>query len=90
MWLDSKAVNCPQKWGNFRGTIGSVLDQMVHANSSDWKQWYGRWRKDRVHMQKIRTRNSLPTNAMPLNLPRLGITNEGAPTKTLYNPNAFP
>ena len=18
MWLDSKAVNCPQKWGNFR------------------------------------------------------------------------
>ena len=21
MWLDSKAVNCPQKWGNFRGAI---------------------------------------------------------------------
>ena len=20
MWLDSKAVNCPQKWGNFRGS----------------------------------------------------------------------
>ena len=20
MWLDSKAVNCPQKWGNFRDT----------------------------------------------------------------------
>ena len=19
MWLDSKAVNCPQKWGNFTG-----------------------------------------------------------------------
>ena len=22
MWLDSKAVNCPQKWGNFMATIG--------------------------------------------------------------------
>ncbi len=21
MWLDSKAVNCPQKWGNFRATL---------------------------------------------------------------------
>ncbi len=21
MWLDSKAVNCPQKWGNFKGTL---------------------------------------------------------------------
>ena len=21
MWLDSKAVNCPQKWGNFNSGI---------------------------------------------------------------------
>ena len=21
MWLDSKAVNCPQKWGNFKATL---------------------------------------------------------------------
>ena len=25
MWLDSKAVNCPQKWGNFKVTSRSSL-----------------------------------------------------------------
>ena len=25
MWLDSKAVNCPQKWGNFRRVKYDVL-----------------------------------------------------------------
>ncbi len=25
MWLDSKAVNCPQKWGNFTVLLSTVL-----------------------------------------------------------------
>ena len=25
MWLDSKAVNCPQKWGNFKDGLDGVL-----------------------------------------------------------------
>ena len=28
MWLDSKAVNCPQKWGNFKQTLDSTLSSM--------------------------------------------------------------
>ena len=26
MWLDSKAVNCPQKWGNFKQDKGSRVE----------------------------------------------------------------
>ena len=29
MWLDSKAVNCPQKWGNF---IPLLLSPLVRAD----------------------------------------------------------
>ena len=29
MWLDSKAVNCPQKWGNFKEGIQEVLDLVL-------------------------------------------------------------
>ena len=25
MWLDSKAVNCPQKWGNFNDALMVAL-----------------------------------------------------------------
>ena len=25
MWLDSKAVNCPQKWGNFKVILSLLL-----------------------------------------------------------------
>ena len=25
MWLDSKAVNCPQKWGNFNAAVVTSL-----------------------------------------------------------------
>ena len=27
MWLDSKAVNCPQKWGNFNWIAQADLDE---------------------------------------------------------------
>ena len=26
MWLDSKAVNCPQKWGNFTHKFGRNIN----------------------------------------------------------------
>ena len=29
MWLDSKAVNCPQKWGNFTVTIELIAFHMA-------------------------------------------------------------
>ena len=29
MWLDSKAVNCPQKWGNFKV---SFLGKLTRAH----------------------------------------------------------
>ena len=30
MWLDSKAVNCPQKWGNFKDKFDeSYLEDFV-------------------------------------------------------------
>ena len=35
MWLDSKAVNCPQKWGNFSSSLGLDLYLwLVHAAGS--------------------------------------------------------
>ena len=36
MWLDSKAVNCPQKWGNFRSTLDcmSVIACSSHSAAS--------------------------------------------------------
>ena len=37
MWLDSKAVNCPQKWGNFRSSIVSVWAS-IEASKQDSKR----------------------------------------------------
>ena len=34
MWLDSKAVNCPQKWGNFKEA--DVGPHMVNAGQRKW------------------------------------------------------
>ena len=31
MWLDSKAVNCPQKWGNFTLNRPAVLTSRVDS-----------------------------------------------------------
>ena len=28
MWLDSKAVNCPQKWGNFTHAFGNAVSRL--------------------------------------------------------------
>ena len=28
MWLDSKAVNCPQKWGNFKQLIADLVEAL--------------------------------------------------------------
>ena len=37
MWLDSKAVNCPQKWGNFRVVL-IVLLVCCLMLPSNWTQ----------------------------------------------------
>ena len=29
MWLDSKAVNCPQKWGNFKQRRANQLERWL-------------------------------------------------------------
>ena len=34
MWLDSKAVNCPQKWGNFRVTLWGLLGAAEDSKSA--------------------------------------------------------
>ena len=34
MWLDSKAVNCPQKWGNFRELAALVVGR--DCDASGW------------------------------------------------------
>ncbi len=31
MWLDSKAVNCPQKWGNFMLSLAVLFVQSTAA-----------------------------------------------------------
>ena len=33
MWLDSKAVNCPQKWGNFKDCLASELAWTISCHS---------------------------------------------------------
>ena len=33
MWLDSKAVNCPQKWGNFRRARWGKLETAMTTSS---------------------------------------------------------
>ena len=48
MWLDSKAVNCPQKWGNFSSPLGLDLYLWLvyrtfplhTAQKITWKQVY--------------------------------------------------
>ena len=35
MWLDSKAVNCPQKWGNFIDAITTLLEAGADPNARD-------------------------------------------------------
>ena len=34
MWLDSKAVNCPQKWGNFTPNLPASLKQTLDSTRS--------------------------------------------------------
>ena len=53
MWLDSKAVNCPQKWGNFKVgdpialSVGDTLDEAVQSQSPQvvshaaWTELFG-------------------------------------------------
>ena len=37
MWLDSKAVNCPQKWGNFNDGEATHHE---HGSSYTDQPWY--------------------------------------------------
>ena len=40
MWLDSKAVNCPQKWGNFKDPVYRWIDHKglpAHKIGRLWK-----------------------------------------------------
>ena len=34
MWLDSKAVNCPQKWGNFNRPSLSPINLLCQCGNS--------------------------------------------------------
>ena len=35
MWLDSKAVNCPQKWGNFMSRFKTLFGPKLSARRFD-------------------------------------------------------
>ena len=35
MWLDSKAVNCPQKWGNFTLVLDLTLELVAGSRSQN-------------------------------------------------------
>ena len=36
MWLDSKAVNCPQKWGNFKEVVIEFLAVVLGCFLPAW------------------------------------------------------
>ena len=40
MWLDSKAVNCPQKWGNFKVTSKQTLESIFQQIQDELRHQY--------------------------------------------------
>ncbi len=49
MWLDSKAVNCPQKWGNFTGALAASFD---NAARKCWATPRWHFSHERAHWAK--------------------------------------